>query len=98
ARWRRGCCARRRRRRLRSPPPIPERPDRRGRRGRGRRGGGGSRRSVCTTGREMQRRYPVGAEVVDGGVHFCVWAPALESLAVVIDGEDFSLEPDGRGY
>ena len=46
----------------------------------------------------MQRRYPVGAEVVDGGVHFRVWAPALESLAVVIDGNELPLEPDDDGY
>jgi maltooligosyltrehalose trehalohydrolase len=46
----------------------------------------------------MQRRYPIGAEVVDGGVHFRVWAPALESLAVVIDGKEIALEPDRAGY
>jgi maltooligosyltrehalose trehalohydrolase len=46
----------------------------------------------------MQRRYPVGAEVVDGGVHFRVWAPALESLAVVIDGKEIALDRDGHGY
>src|SRR5207247_1655033 len=31
-------------------------------------------------------------------VHFRVWAPALESLAVVIDGNELPLEPDGNGY
>ncbi|HYU25353.1 MAG TPA: malto-oligosyltrehalose trehalohydrolase, partial [Thermoanaerobaculia bacterium] len=46
----------------------------------------------------MQRRFPIGAELVDGGVHFRVWAPALESLAVVIDGSEIALEPDGGGY
>jgi len=47
---------------------------------------------------EMQRRYPIGAELVDGGVHFRVWAPAHESLAVVIDGREFPLGRDGGGY
>ena len=32
------------------------------------------------------------------GVHFRVWAPAHQSLAVVIDGRDFPLEKEPRGY
>jgi len=46
----------------------------------------------------MQRRYPIGAELIDGGVHVRVWAPARESLAVVIDGCEFPLQRDGDGY
>jgi maltooligosyltrehalose trehalohydrolase len=45
------------------------------------------------------RRFPVGAEVVDGGVHFRVWAPATKTLDVVLDaGESFSLKPEDGGY
>jgi len=46
----------------------------------------------------MQRRYPIGAELSGRGVHFRVWAPARETLAVEIDGTEFPLEPDGDGY
>ena len=46
----------------------------------------------------MQRRYPIGAELALGGVHFRVWAPSHESLAVVIDCREFPLERDGDGY
>ena len=46
----------------------------------------------------MQRRHPIGAEVIDGGVHFRVWAPAHDALAITIDGRDVPLAPDGNGY
>jgi len=46
----------------------------------------------------MQRRYPIGAELVDGGVHFRVWAPSRESLAVVIDGRSVALDREDGGY
>ncbi|HEY6211978.1 MAG TPA: alpha-amylase family glycosyl hydrolase, partial [Vicinamibacterales bacterium] len=46
----------------------------------------------------MQRRYPVGAELVDGGVHFRVWAPSRDSLSVVIDGREFPLARDGEYF
>jgi len=47
------------------------------------------------------RRYPVGAEVTDGGVAFRVWAPKRRHVAVVIeDGGEHAEhalrgEPDG---
>src|SRR6266540_4238066 len=47
---------------------------------------------------EMQRRYHVGDELVDGGAHFRVWAPSRRSVAVVIDGRDVPLDHDGDGY
>ena len=46
----------------------------------------------------VQRRRSVGAEVVERGVHFRVWAPSVDEVAVVIDGRDFSLQPETDGY
>ena len=37
----------------------------------------------------VQRRYPVGAEVVPGGVSFRVWAPAHERVRVSLEGPDW---------
>jgi maltooligosyltrehalose trehalohydrolase len=45
-----------------------------------------------------RRRLPVGAEVVDAGVHFRVWAPRTRRLDVVLDGRSVSLEPEPDGY
>ncbi|WP_210318610.1 malto-oligosyltrehalose trehalohydrolase [Alsobacter metallidurans] len=45
------------------------------------------------------RRYPVGAEPVNGGVSFRVWAPRASGVALVIDGQaDEPMAPDGSGY
>lgn len=54
------------------------------------------------------RRYPIGAEpVMGGGVHFRVWAPTAESVAVQISPKlsfaqggltRVSLEPEAHGY
>ncbi|HWW60740.1 MAG TPA: malto-oligosyltrehalose trehalohydrolase, partial [Thermoanaerobaculia bacterium] len=44
------------------------------------------------------RRRSIGAEVVDGGVHFRVWAPPRRSVAAVIDGRDHPLTAEPRGY
>mgnify|MGYP001018513567 CR=1 FL=1 len=54
-------------------------------------------------GESAARRYPIGAEVVEGGVHFRVWAPGHERVAVVIaDGiEQLAATPltdQGDGY
>jgi len=46
----------------------------------------------------VPRRRAIGAEIVDGGVHFRVWAPAQESVSVVIDGNATALEKEPRGY
>ena len=51
--------------------------------------------------RKPRRRYPVGAEVTDGGVAFRVWAPKRRHVAVVIEGggehaeHALTGEPDG---
>ena len=43
------------------------------------------------------RRLPLGAEIVDEGVHFRVWAPARRAVSVRVAGADHALarEPDG---
>ena len=46
----------------------------------------------------MQRRRAIGAEVVESGVHFRVWAPSRKTVAAVIGGNDFSLEREVDGY
>ncbi len=53
----------------------------------------------------ISRRLPVGAEIAGGlGVHFRVWAPDHERVAVVIDGRSGDerratvMEPSGEGY
>jgi maltooligosyltrehalose trehalohydrolase len=46
----------------------------------------------------VARRRPVGAEVVTGGVHLRVWAPARKRVAVVLESGDevpLAAEPDG---
>ena len=51
----------------------------------------------------VKRRLPVGAEPQpQGGVHFRVWAPAAQSISLVIEAEgqqrDVVLARDGDGY
>jgi maltooligosyltrehalose trehalohydrolase len=47
----------------------------------------------------LQRRFPIGAEAVAGGVHFRVWAPAHKQVEVVIEGSrEIALEPESDGY
>ncbi len=43
-----------------------------------------------TTVRPHARRFPVGAEVTGGGVHFRVWAPARKTVDVVFDSGDIA--------
>ncbi|HEX9160934.1 MAG TPA: malto-oligosyltrehalose trehalohydrolase [Thermoanaerobaculia bacterium] len=47
-----------------------------------------------------QRRRSVGAEVLDGGVSFRVWAPARSRASVVIEpnGDEFPLDRERDGY
>jgi maltooligosyltrehalose trehalohydrolase len=52
-----------------------------------------------------QRRYPVGAEVTEGGVHFRVWAPLSEKVVVQLgddvsmaDSREFELGVESNGY
>ena len=45
------------------------------------------------------RRFPVGAEVASGGVHFRVWAPVRKTVQVVFDGgSTVTLDPENEGY
>lgn len=44
------------------------------------------------------RRMPIGAEPVDGGTSFRVWAPQRTRVAVEIDGRRHELEPERGGY
>lgn len=48
------------------------------------------------------RRLPIGAEIVDGGAYFRVWAPRRQRLAVVFEGEEApaetALERNADGY
>jgi maltooligosyltrehalose trehalohydrolase len=46
-----------------------------------------------------RRRFPIGAEVTDGGVHFRTWAPVHKQVDVVIDGRGvFPLRAEDAGY
>ncbi len=58
-------------------------------------------RPLGATPSDMQRRYPVGAEVFPGNrVHFRVWAPKFTAVCVVIgpDKRKVPLEPEEGGY
>jgi maltooligosyltrehalose trehalohydrolase len=46
----------------------------------------------------QSRRYPVGAEVQPGGVHFRVWAPRRKHVTVVVNGAGHDLEREEDGY
>jgi maltooligosyltrehalose trehalohydrolase len=46
----------------------------------------------------QSRRYPVGAEVVEGGVHVRVWAPRHKRVRAVFDGVEHELARDDDGY
>ena len=46
----------------------------------------------------MTRRYPIGAEVVPGGVTFRVWAPRRRAVAVVSNGKRTPLNAEAGGY
>jgi maltooligosyltrehalose trehalohydrolase len=47
----------------------------------------------------IRRRYPVGAELVPGGVHFRVWAPVRSRVEVEVEGgRDTELRAEGGGY
>lgn len=51
-----------------------------------------------------KRKVPVGAELTDGGVHFRVWAPRSQKVAVQFsssnraDTKTISLDPEANGY
>jgi len=42
---------------------------------------------------KINRRYPIGAELIgDGQTHFRVWAPKAKQLEVMIEGEGYALD------
>ena len=47
---------------------------------------------------EVARRYPIGAELADGGTHFRVWAPAAKRLTLLTGGGELEMEPEAGGY
>lgn len=49
---------------------------------------------------KFDRRYPVGAEVVEGGAHFRVWAPSHRKVEVVVEPDNRAVELDAErdGY
>jgi maltooligosyltrehalose trehalohydrolase len=53
------------------------------------------RRSGMT---KTERRYPIGAELIDGQAHFRVWAPKAKRLEVVIEGKGHALDREASGY
>src|SRR5215471_17498089 len=47
----------------------------------------------------MQRRYPIGAEIIgESETHFRVWAPKVKKLAVVSDNKTYPLTSEAGGY
>jgi maltooligosyltrehalose trehalohydrolase len=44
------------------------------------------------------RRYPVGAELVGGGVDVRVWAPDHDALTLVLDGTGVAMNTEAGGY
>ena len=46
----------------------------------------------------MSRRRSIGAEVVDHGVHFRVWAPNASRVAVVMGDAETDLAGEPHGY
>ena len=49
-------------------------------------------------GLTVRRRLPIGAEVVPGGVHLRVWAPAWHRVTLVLDDREVALGRDDAGY
>ena len=45
-----------------------------------------------------QRRMPFGAEVVEGGVDFALWAPTARDVVVVVDGHEHEASHVGEGW
>ncbi|HYO81420.1 MAG TPA: malto-oligosyltrehalose trehalohydrolase [Bryobacteraceae bacterium] len=44
------------------------------------------------------RRLPCGAEIIGNGVHFRVWAPALQSVEVAVGPGLYALDEEEAGY
>ena len=49
--------------------------------------------------RQQKRRYPIGAECLGSGVSFRVWAPAQDSVSVLLaDGSVHAMTAEPGGY
>lgn len=49
--------------------------------------------------REIQRRYPIGAELqADGSAHFRLWAPKATRVRVAVEDQTHKLESEANGY
>jgi len=56
-------------------------------------------RSSGMSGSKINRRYPIGVELVaDDRAHFRVWAPKADQLEVAIDAKFYSLKREPNGY
>ncbi|MFN2621573.1 MAG: malto-oligosyltrehalose trehalohydrolase [Chthoniobacterales bacterium] len=55
-------------------------------------------RSSGMTGTKIERRYPIGAELVGDAAHFRVWAPKVKRLEVAIGGAFHELDREETGY
>ncbi|HEV7920708.1 MAG TPA: alpha-amylase family glycosyl hydrolase [Thermoanaerobaculia bacterium] len=47
---------------------------------------------------QVRRRWSAGAEIQDGGVHFRVWAPRRERVAVVLENREVPLQRESDGF
>ena len=54
-------------------------------------------RVVASPGKQT-REYAAGAELVEGGADFRLWAPDRQSVSVVIEGKDFPLQRETGGH
>ena len=52
---------------------------------------------MCAAPREIVRRLPIGAEIVEGGTDFRVWAPAWREVALVL-GSEHAMRSEPGGY
>ena len=56
-------------------------------------------RSSGMSGAKIQRRYPIGAELIGKSrVHFRVWAPKANRLEVFLEGKFHELQREPNGY
>jgi maltooligosyltrehalose trehalohydrolase len=46
----------------------------------------------------VRRRLPIGADLVDDGVHFRVWAPSWRDVTLVLDAHELPMRAEPRGY
>ncbi len=47
---------------------------------------------------ERAHRMPFGAEIVEGGVRFALWAPTAQDVTLVLDGTEHRMPDEGEGW